>query len=131
MLYDTKNRRKFKLFCHLIFSTKYRRHLFSLKHICDDLKHIILESQKDFTVIEQETDKNHIHLMIDYDPKISVSQIVRHLKQITTNRLWKRHGNYLRRFLWKEKTLWADGYFVCSIGNSNPETIKKYIQNQG
>jgi putative transposase len=90
-----------------------------------------LQSQKDFTVTEQETDKNHIHLMIDYDPKISVSQIVRHIKQITTNNLWKQHGNYLRQFFWREKTLWADGYFVCSIGNSNPETINKYIQNQG
>lgn len=131
MQYDSKNRRKFKLFCHLIFSTKYRRNLFTSYNICKELKDVLAQSEKDFKIIEQETDKNHLHLMIDYDPKISISQIVRHLKQLTTTGLWKRYSNHLRKFYWKEKTLWADGYFVCSIGNSNPETIKRYIQNQG
>lgn len=39
-------------------------------------------------------------------------------------------GNLKKEF-WKEHTFWSDGYFVCSIGEANPETIRKYIENQG
>lgn len=131
MQYNTKNRRKFSLFCHLIFSTKYRRNIFINNELCNNLKSIVLEVQKDFKIIEQEMDKNHIHFMIGYDPKISISQLVRHLKQTTTIGLWKTNSDFLKKIYYKEKTLWADGYFVCSIGNSNPETIKNYIKNQG
>jgi putative transposase len=131
MLYHSKNHRKYKLFCHLIFSAKYRRNLFSNNSLKWTLKNILEKTERDFKIIQYETDKNYIHFLIDYDPKISVTQIVRHLKQITTFHMWRKHLIFLKKFYWKEKTLWADGYFVCSIGESNPETIKRYIENQG
>ena len=31
----------------------------------------------------------------------------------------------------KKHTFWIDGYFVCSIGEANPDTIRKYIESQG
>ena len=31
----------------------------------------------------------------------------------------------------KEYSFWSDGYFVCSIGEANPDTIRKHIENQG
>jgi putative transposase len=37
----------------------------------------------------------------------------------------------IRPRIWKEKTFWIDGYFVCSIGEASPETIRNYIINQG
>jgi len=37
----------------------------------------------------------------------------------------------LKKQFWKENTFWSDGYFVCSTGNANMETIKKYIEEQG
>lgn len=66
-----------------------------------------------------ESNIDHIHLMIQYLPEISITQIIHKIKQITTYRIWK------------EKTFWSDGYFACSIGEANPETIKAYIENQG
>ena len=33
----------------------------------------------------------------------------------------------LRKYFWKEKTLWSDGYFVCSIGEANPNTVIEYF----
>jgi len=38
-------------------------------------------------------------------------------------------GKLLKRA--KENTFWSDGYFVCSTGDANMETIKKYIEEQG
>lgn len=37
----------------------------------------------------------------------------------------------LTKQFWKEHTFWSDGYFVCSIGEANPDTVRKYIENQG
>ena len=55
----------------------------------------------------------------------STSQFIPHLKE----------GDFLRVMLkksyWKENTFWSDGYFVCSTGDANMETIKKYIEEQG
>ena len=78
-----------------------------------------------------ETDKNHIHLLVSYPSKVSISSIVRKLKQESTISLWKYFPVYLSKHFKKEHTFWSDGYFACSIGEANPETIRKYIENQG
>ena len=49
---------------------------------------------------------------------------------MSTNRIWKKHGETLKKNYWKENIFWSDDYFVCSTGNANMETIKKYIEEQ-
>jgi putative transposase len=83
----------------------------------------------DFTIQVMEVDKDHIHLLIDYTPNISVSQIIRLIKQVTTSRVWLEHD--LRQYFWKRKVFWSDGYFACSTGDASTETIAKYIAEQG
>lgn len=120
MGYISKNRHKFYLKCHLIFVCKYRKQLL-LSDIRDCVISVFkeVESKCDFGIEIMETDRDHIHLLINYPPNITVTSIVRILKQVSTNRLWKEHS------------FWSDGYFVCSIGEANPDTIRKYIENQG
>ena len=93
-----------------------------MKQIMQNISNL---SYFDIEVIE--TDKDHIHMMICSEPKLSPLQIVRRLKQMSTTATWKKHENYLYR----ENTFWADGYFVSSVQNVSQETIKKYIENQG
>ncbi len=116
---------------HIIFVCKYRRKV--LEPISNELKQVILDiaEKSDFEIIEIETDKDHIHLLVKSEPKISALMIVRKLKQETTVRMWKTHSRYLSRFYWKERTLWNDGYFVCTIGNISKERMAEYIRNQG
>ena len=64
-----------------------------------------------------ETDKDHIHYMIETEPTMSISKIVNLMKSYTTYHIWKRYPDYLRKYFWKEHTFWTDGYFVCSVGN--------------
>ena len=71
-----------------------------------------------------------VHLYISVNTKLSVTSIVRKLKQETTINLWKNYPKFLSKHFWKEHTFWSDGYFACSIGEANPETIKRYIENQ-
>lgn len=118
---------------HLIFVTKYRKQLLikygnQVKQTLNDIA-----EEKDFEIIEMEVDKDHIHLLVSYNPTQSILEIVRLLKQMSTYRIWRQNNNHLHlsKQFWKEKTFWSDGYFACSIGNVSKETIEKYIQSQG
>ena len=78
-----------------------------------------------------ETDKDHIHYMIETEPTMSISKIVNLMKSYTTYHIWKSYPQYLRKQFWKEHTFWIDGYFACSVGNVSEEMLKRYIENQG
>lgn len=43
----------------------------------------------------------------------------------------ERISTNIKKTLWKEHSFWSDSYFVCSIGEANTDTIRKYIENQG
>jgi len=130
--YKATNRSKHNLKVHLILVCKYRKKLL-LDKLDNNLKYIIrdIENNSDFDIIEMETDKDYIHLMIQFIPRLSISSIVNRIKSISTYRIWQLHSEFLSQHFWKEKTFWTDGYFVCSIGEASPETIRQYIQNQG
>lgn len=130
--YHTGSHCKCLLKVHLIFVTKYRKKI--LVNLADEtLKQIMFEvaQESDFTIEMMETDVDHIHFLIDYPPTLQISSIVNRLKSVSTNRLWKQFGAYLKNSYWKEKTLWSDGYFCCSTGDASTDTIKEYIEEQG
>lgn len=133
MEYISRNHSKYLLMVHLIFVCKYRKKL--LLRYGEEIKKIFYDiaDEKDLSIIEMEIDKDHIHLLVQYNPTQSILDIVRYFKQISTYRIWRWNNNekYLSKYFWKEKTFWSDGYFVCSIGNVSKETIEKYIQSQG
>lgn len=69
--YVTKNRKKFLLKCHLIFVTKYRRKIFN-GSIKSNLELILSSLQySDFNIELFEFDKDHLHMLIDYQPTVS------------------------------------------------------------
>ncbi len=100
------------------------------KFIETTIKQSLIDAQTDeFTIETFEVDVDHIHMLIDYVPQVSISQIVRRLKQHSAIAIWRVVD--LTKYLWAEKTFWSDGYFVCSTGQASTETIRKYIENQG
>ena len=133
MDYVSRNNSKYLLLVHLIFVCKYRKNL--LIKFGDEIKHILSDvaKEKDLIMVEMEVDKNHVHLLVKYRPTVSILEIVRWFKQISTYRIWRINNNqlYLNKYFWKEKTFWSDGYFACSIGTVSKEIIERYIQNQG
>ena len=111
--------RKFTLKCHIVFCVKYRKKLLAKSPIAQTIKDSILCAQtNDFKIQVMEVDKDHIHLLVDYSPNVSVSQIVQLLKQVTTAKVWFLHSNELRKHFWKHRVFWSAGYFVCSTGDS-------------
>lgn len=102
--YISTNRSKHNLKIHLILVCKYRKKLLTNK-VNDDIKNIIrnIEKTSDFEIIEMETDKDHIHLMIQYLPKIAVSAIVNRIKSVTTYHIWRKNYYFLSKHFWKKK----------------------------
>lgn len=130
--YHKKSHCKYLIKIHLVFVTKYRKNIINGK-FRDDLLQIIydISLEKRFTIDIMESDCDHLHILVDISPQISVQQIVHQLKQISTFRIYRLHRAYLKQYYWKENTLYSDGYFACSTGDASSETIRRYIEQQG
>ncbi len=130
--YQHRRHNKNLLMVHLIFVTKYRKKLL-YGAVRDDVKQYLFDTctGNHWYIKRMETDKDHIHILLQYNPSDCITKIVSALKQYSTYKVWKDHSAFLNHFYWKEKTFWSDGYFAASIGQVSKETIKKYIENQG
>lgn len=78
-----------------------------------------------------ETNIDHIHYMIETNPNISISKLIKLLKSYTTYHIWKSNPLFLQKYYLKEHTFWTDGYFVASVGDVSAKSLQEYIQNQG
>lgn len=131
--YKSLKNKKYKMRYHLIFSTKYRR------KCLEPLRECILDSFEKFTkshfnirVIIAEIDKDHIHILIDIPPTVSVNDTVKGLKQYSTYYCWKNSEDYLKNFYWSGKhILWTKGYFCSTVGDISEKITYNYIKNQG
>lgn len=130
--YHKKSHSKYLIKIHLVFVTKYRKNIIN-GNFRDDLLQILydISLEKDFTIDIMESDGDHLHILVDIPPQISVQQVVHQLKQISTYRIYRIHRTYLKQYYWKENTLFSDGYFACSTGDASCETIMRYIAEQG
>ena len=130
--YISTNHSKHYLKTHIILVTKYRKPLL-VNQLKEDMNLIFttIRDNSDFTVEVFPSDIDHIHFLIRYIPRLSISQIVRRLKQESTRQIWLLHPTSLRREYWYKNIFWSSGYFVCSIGEASPDTIKQYILSQG
>jgi putative transposase len=129
IVYKSNAHCKFRLKAHLIFVVKYRKPLLD-GTVGDQMKDVLLTLQtSEFTIDMLEVDKNHVHLLVDYVPRISIEQIVRKLKQESTARIWEKVD--LKRYFWKKNVFWSSGYFACSTGDASTEVIRRYIEQQG
>ena len=110
--YKSGSHSKYLLQYHLIFVCKYRRKLLSSHNIASDIKRLSIEYCQNHNVIihYMETDKDHIHYMIETEPNINLSNLVRTMKSYTTYHIWKLHKKYLSKEFWKENTFFTDGY---------------------
>lgn len=114
---------------HIVWAVKYR-HKILQGEIETYLKEELLNiaKDKDFIIKAMECDKDHIHLFVSAHPKIAPSYIVKMCKGITGRRLFLKFPEISDK-LWKN-TLWNSSFYIETIGSTNEENIKKYIENQ-
>lgn len=86
---------------HLVFATKYRRYVFT-KQILDALKIIFPSVCNDFEadLVEFDGEKYHVHLLITYPPKVSISRSVNSLKGVSSRLIRKKKYLSIPSLLW-------------------------------
>lgn len=118
-----------RLVVHLVCVTKYRRKLLddaALEWLQAHFKKVCATMGAELLACDGEAD--HVHLLIEYPPKHSVSVLVNALKG-TSSRLLRQERPDIARNYWRG-VLWSPAYFVVSAGGAPLETIKQYVQNQ-
>ncbi len=71
---------------------------------------------------------DHVHVMIQINPRESVAEVVQILKG-GTSRIIRKEYPELEEFLWGD-SFWADGYFAETVGQVEEEVVTKYIRDQ-
>jgi len=115
------------LYAHLVCVTKYRRKILtaeSLKTIEGAFSDVA--QKMGFEVKEFNGESDHIHVMIEYRPKLSISQMVNALKGVSS----RRYGQAGHPKPYGKEALWSPSYFVSSVGGAPLDVLKTYIKNQ-
>lgn len=119
------------LHAHLVFVTKYRYNVLTGEHI-EYLRAIFKETMKEMggTLEEFDGERNHVHLLIQYPPKWSISVIVNNLKGRSSRLLRRDMPDVKKRYWGDGSALWHRSYFAGSVGGAPLEIVKQYIQQQ-
>ena len=113
---------------HIVFIPKYRR-----KVIYNKLRKDIQDYIKDLCkwkgvrIVEGHMMPDHVHLLLEIPPRMSVSSFMGYLKGKSSLMVFDKHTNLKYKF--GNRHFWAEGYYVSTVG-LNEATIKKYIREQ-
>jgi putative transposase len=94
---------------HLVCVTKYRQKILnyeSLKLIEKSFKDVA--GKMNFQIGEFNGEKDHVHVLIEYPPKLSISVIVNSLKGVSS----RHYGQAGYPKPYNQKALWSPSYFV-------------------
>ena len=113
---------------HIVFAPKYRRKVFFqqkriavgkiLRQLCE---------WKGVNIIEAEICPDHIHMLVEIPPKISVSSFMGYLKGKSSTMLYEQFGEL--KYKYRNREFWCKGYYVDTVGK-NTKAIKNYIAEQ-
>lgn len=119
----------FQMHVHLVFVTKYRKKVFT-KQSLEELEDIFLGVCQDFKadLVEFDGEEDHVHLLVNYQPKHSVSTLVNSLKGVSSRVLKSRLPELAKQYY--NGKLWSPSYFAGSCGGASLDVIKKYIEEQ-
>ena len=115
---------KWKCQYHIVFIPKYRKKILYGK-VKNDVREIIrtLCGYKKVEIIEGAVCVDHVHLCLSIPPKISVAEFMGYLKGKSALMIYDRHPELGDKW---DRSFWARGYYVSTIGNVDEKTIKVY-----
>ncbi len=113
---------------HIVFAPKYRRKVFYgekkvevgriLRQLCE---------WKGVKIIEAECCVDHIHMLLEIPPKMSVSSFMGYLKGKSATMLYEQFGEL--KYKYRNREFWCKGYYFDTAGK-NTSRIAEYIKNQ-
>lgn len=115
---------------HIVWCVKYG-HKILIPKIEERLLEILnmIAECENFQILEVNTDKDHIHILINCSPQHYIPDIIQKLKGVSSRMLMKEFEEILKRELWGGH-LWNPSYFVAIVSENTEEQIRRYIKNQ-
>ena len=115
---------------HMVWCVKYRHKILN-GAVETRLIEILQQIAKDneFQILEINTEKDHIHLLVSCSPQHYIPNMMKALKGVSARLLMKEFGDSLRKKLWGGH-LWNPSYFVATVSEHTEEQIRRYIKNQ-
>jgi len=126
-LYHTDHSIVYSCQYHVIFCPKYRRKVLT-DAVAARMKELVLAKQSDYgyIVIEMEVLLDHVHLLLDVDPRAGINVVVGKIKGFTSHEL-------RNEFPWLKKrlpTLWTRSKFISTVGAVTLDVVQQYIESQ-
>jgi len=120
----------FLIHVHLVFVAKYRREIFDPDAI-EKLRSYFASICADFNVelTEMDGERDYVHLLINYPPKLAISTLVNSLKGVSSRLLRRDRPDIAQRYYYKG-VLWSPSYFASSCGGAPISIIRQYIEQQ-
>ena len=113
---------------HIVFAPKYRRKVFYGSNRTE-VGNILGElcKWKGVKILSAELCPNHVHMLLEIPPKMSVSSFMGFLKGKSSLMIYEKFGNM--KFKYRNRQFWCRGYYVDTAGKDT-NRIKEYIRNQ-
>ena len=127
--YRTGSHTRYDIKVHIVWITKYRKKILQgdiASRVRDLIREICLVEEVE--ILKGHVSSDHVHLLVSYPPKLSVSKLVMRIKGKTSRKLLMEYTEVKKKF-WGNH-IWARGYFAASTGNVTDEVIKAYIESQ-
>jgi putative transposase len=101
------------------------------KEILDDLHEMLGSVCADFEadLVQFDGEDDHVHLLVNYPPKVSVSVLVNSLKGVSSRMIRQKRYPSIAKKLWGG-ALWSPSYFAGSCGGAPLAVIRQYIEQQ-
>jgi putative transposase len=127
MEYKSNNDIVYSCKYHVVWCPKYRRKVLAgavearlqelIREVCADIR---------VEIIEMEIMPNHVHLLMEVDPRFGVHKAVKRIKARTSRQLRQEFSELTTRL----PTLWTNSYFLSTVGDAPLSVIEQYIENQ-
>ena len=117
-----------RLTVHVVWVTKYRYQVLKgdMQKRCRTLLVQICDAE-DIRILTGVVGKDRVHMLLEYPPSKSISDIVKRLKG-RTSRLLQQEFPELRKRYWG-KHFWAIGYGAWSTGSLTDELVAEYLEH--
>lgn len=119
---------KSRLTAHIVWVTKYRYQVLQgdIKLRCRELIIQVCDAE-DVRILKGVVSKDHVHMHIEYPPKLALADIVKRIKG-RSSRLIQQEFPHLKQRYWG-KHFWATGYGAWSTGNITEEAVQEYLEH--
>ena len=101
------------------------------ERVDEELKNICLEIEKRYQIVflEIDTDKDHVHFIVQSVPTYSVTKLITKIKSLTARHIFRKCPE-VKKQLWGGE-FWSDGYFANTVSKHGDESvIRNYVKNQ-